>query len=106
MLQIVSILLGGLTERVNASGWSLEVSDAAKAFIGRQAEGSSLGARPLRRAIQRFVEDPLSEEVLNAMAAGGDFHAGGAFTVDVNANGDGLDVVAKPHMAALEEVVR
>jgi len=62
--QIVTIEVRGVAERLVQRKISLDLTDAAKEFLIEQGFNPEFGARPLRRAIQRLLEDPLSEEVL------------------------------------------
>ncbi|MBE6340574.1 MAG: ATP-dependent Clp protease ATP-binding subunit [Bacteroidales bacterium] len=66
IMQIIDIELRGLTKRVEAMGYSLSVTDAAKAFIVDKSYDSQYGARPLRRAIQKYIEDELAELIIEA----------------------------------------
>ena len=61
---IVDLMLQKVAERLQEMGIELEVSQEAKRYLVKEGFDPVYGARPLRRAIQRFVEDPLSEEVL------------------------------------------
>jgi ATP-dependent Clp protease ATP-binding subunit ClpC len=70
--QIVDILLRRLYTQVEAQGYRLEVTDAAKELLVQEGFDPKFGARPLRRAVQRLVEDPLSEEILAGRFASGD----------------------------------
>jgi len=67
-------------------GIGLELTDAAKVYLAEQGYDPSMGARPLRRAIQRLVEDPLSERLLNK-----EFSAGEIVVVDVEETPDDPD---------------
>jgi ATP-dependent Clp protease ATP-binding subunit ClpC len=62
--QIVDILLREVEERVGSYGLSLAMSPEARQLLIEKGYDPSLGARPLRRTIQRLLEDPLAEEVL------------------------------------------
>ena len=53
-------------------GFSMELSAEAKQFIADKGYDSQFGARPLHRAIQKYVEDPLAEEILNYSVKQGD----------------------------------
>src|SRR3546814_16614050 len=64
-----------------AQGMGIELTHAAKLWVADKGYDPTLGARPLRRAIQRFVEDPLSEKLLYKQ-----FRAGEIVTVDVEAD--------------------
>ncbi|MGH2454913.1 MAG: ATP-dependent chaperone ClpB [Candidatus Limnocylindria bacterium] len=83
LAEIVSLLLAGVERRLAEAGISLEVTDAARAHVAREGYDPTYGARPLRRAIQRLIENPLARRIL-----GGDFAAGS--TVRIDANPDGL----------------
>jgi ATP-dependent Clp protease ATP-binding subunit ClpC len=65
-------------DQLKAKDIDIELSDAAKTLLAAQGFDSSLGARPLRRTIQRLVEDPLSEKLLWK-----EFRAGQTIIVDV-----------------------
>ncbi|MBQ4089269.1 MAG: AAA family ATPase, partial [Clostridia bacterium] len=62
--QIARLLMGSVEERLRERGIELEVDDAALRLISSSGYDLQYGARPLRRAIQRMVEDSLSEEIL------------------------------------------
>jgi len=62
--QIVDLMLTSVSQQLAEREIKLEVTDAAKDFIGEQGYDETFGARPLRRAIQNMVEDKLSEVVL------------------------------------------
>ena len=62
------------------------MSDAAIDFLVKHGFDQSYGARPLKRAIQRYIEDPLSEKILLA-----EFSRGDEIEVEVASNGDKLD---------------
>jgi ATP-dependent Clp protease ATP-binding subunit ClpB len=75
--QIVEIQLHRLTKRLEQQKITLELTDAAKAFIAREGYDPVYGARPLKRAIQKFILDPLSLDILE-----GKFHEGQTIRVD------------------------
>ncbi|MCZ6766076.1 MAG: AAA family ATPase, partial [bacterium] len=83
--EIVGILFRELEERLSEEGFSLSRTKAATVFLVEQGYDVHYGARPLKRAIQRFVEDPLSDKILM-----GDFSAGDEIEVDVDPDGDKL----------------
>ena len=64
ILRIVDIEIGKVNETLAEKGLRLEVSDEAREWIGKEGYEPAYGARPLRRVIQRHIEDTLSEEVL------------------------------------------
>ena len=61
---IVDLMLQKVTQRLSEQGVTLEVSDGAKEFLVIKGFDPQFGARPLRRAIQRYLEDPLAQEIL------------------------------------------
>ncbi len=77
--QIVGIQLEHLRGRLAAKRIDLEVTDAAKALLGREGYDPTYGARPLKRAIQRLVQDPLALKLLE-----GEFKEGDTVTVDAD----------------------
>ncbi|HCF37808.1 MAG TPA: ATP-dependent Clp protease ATP-binding subunit ClpC [Thermosipho africanus] len=62
--KIIEILLKDIRKRLSEKGISLELSKSAKDFLVQEGYDPAYGARPLKRAIQRHIEDPLSEELL------------------------------------------
>ncbi|MDR3708948.1 MAG: ATP-dependent Clp protease ATP-binding subunit [Capsulimonadaceae bacterium] len=64
ILQIVDLMLIRVGKQVSQHGMDFEVAPAVKALLAKEGYDPQYGARPLRRAIQRMIEDPLSEEVL------------------------------------------
>ena len=62
--QIVDLLIDDLRQRLIAQGMSIDLTDQARAYIAKEGTDVAYGARPLRRAIQRLVEDPLAEDIL------------------------------------------
>jgi len=75
---IVDLLIKRVTNQLQAQGIGLELTEAAKLLLADKGYDPTLGARPLRRAIQRMVEDPLSERLLWK-----EFRAGQNIVVDV-----------------------
>ena len=69
--QIVRILLQSVTTCLHEQGMELEVSDEAMAKIVAEGTDIAMGARPLKRAIQRLVEDPISDAILEGRAGEG-----------------------------------
>ena len=78
---IVDLLIKRVQTQLQSQGLGLELTDAAKDLLALKGYDPTLGARPLRRAIQRHVEDSLSEKILWK-----EFHAGE--TIIVDAEGD------------------
>ena len=69
---IIEIELKKLFGRVEELGYKLNLSDKAKAFIAEKGFDKQFGARPLKRAIQKYVEDALAEEIITSKIASGD----------------------------------
>jgi ATP-dependent Clp protease ATP-binding subunit ClpB len=95
--EIVELQLARLRERLAARGLSLELTDAAKEVVTEAGWDPTYGARPLKRALQRLVENPLALRLLE-----GDFAEGDTIRVD-GANGDLVFEragVAEPAVAA------
>lgn len=63
--KIVDIELTGLSKRIEAIGYKLEVSDETKMRIAEKGYDVQFGARPLKRAIQTYIEDDISERIIN-----------------------------------------
>ena len=76
--EIVDLLIKRVQNQLESQGLGLVIMPEAKLLLAKRGYDPSLGARPLRRAIQRFVEDPLSEKILWK-----EFHAGETIIVDV-----------------------
>ena len=69
---IVELMVADLRDRLIAQGMSIELTDAARALVAKEGADPVYGARPLRRAIQTLIEDPLSEELLQGGWSRGD----------------------------------
>jgi ATP-dependent Clp protease ATP-binding subunit ClpC len=87
--QIVGIVLRDVHRRLSEGELTLKLSDAASEFLVKHGYDEQYGARPLKRAIQRYVEDPLSERILV-----GEFTKGDEIEVDVSADGQKLEFKA------------
>ncbi len=72
IFKIIDILMKGVMKRLVNLGFSLELSAEAKDFIAEKGYDVQYGARPLHRAIQKYLEDPLAEEILNMQVKNGD----------------------------------
>jgi len=70
--KIIEIELIGLYERVIKLGYKIEISDDAKSFIADKGFDSQFGARPLKRAIQKYLEDPMAEMIIKTTLKEGD----------------------------------
>ena len=79
ILQIVDLMLARVNKQLQTQELTLEVSMEVKRYLAQEGFDQTMGARPLRRAIQRMIEDPLSEEVLR-----GTFRAGDAIRAELD----------------------
>jgi ATP-dependent Clp protease ATP-binding subunit ClpC len=80
---IVDLMMARVAEQLASQGIGLEISEDAKVLLGQRGYDPTLGARPLRRAIQRLVEDPISEQLLWK-----EFRAGQTIVVEVEPDPD------------------
>ncbi len=69
---IIDIVMKSVYKRLNNMGLNLEITEEAKDFIAEKGYDANFGARPLHRAIQKHLEDPLAEEILNLSIKNGD----------------------------------
>lgn len=83
MLEILDIMLKEVKGRLMSLGIGLEVSEAIMDLVCEQGYDQSYGARPLRRAVTRLIEDVISEAFL-----AGDFKPGDTAVVDVDSSGN------------------
>jgi len=72
IFEIIDILMKGVMKRLTNLGFSMELELDAKDFIADKGYDQQFGARPLHRAIQKYLEDPLAEEILNMNVKPGD----------------------------------
>jgi len=72
IFKIIDIELAYLFSRVNSLGYKIELTLGAKEFIAEKGYDSQFGARPLKRAIQKYLEDPIAEEILKGELSEGD----------------------------------
>ena len=75
--KIIDLELAKLYKRITDLGYTLKLSDDAKDYLADKGFDQQFGARPLARAIQRYVEDPLAEEIINSKVHEGD-------TIEIN----------------------
>lgn len=83
--KIIDIELVGLYKRVENLGYRLVITDEAKKFLANKGYDVQFGARPLKRAIQNYLENGLAEIIINEAPASGD-----VIRVEINAEKDGL----------------
>jgi len=72
IFEIIDILMKGVMKRLTNLGFSLELTEDAKSFLADKGYDVQFGARPLHRAIQKYLEDPLAEEILSLHVKAGD----------------------------------
>ena len=90
IFKIIDIELKALFGRVHSLGYEVKLTDTAKEFIADKGYDSAFGARPLKRAIQKYLEDPIAEEILK-----GDIHEGDILEIDYNKEKEEIVVVNK-----------
>jgi ATP-dependent Clp protease ATP-binding subunit ClpC len=83
--KIIDIALGRLIARITNIGYNISLTEKAKDFLSEKGYDQQYGARPLNRAIQKYVEDPLAEEILK-----GDVREGDTIIVDYSGEGEAL----------------
>ncbi|APF40910.1 ATP-dependent Clp protease ATP-binding subunit [Neomicrococcus aestuarii] len=83
IVQIVDLFITRLQKRLDDRGMKIELTPAAKVLLATRGYDPAMGARPLRRTIQREIEDQLSEKILF-----GEIHSGQMVFVDVDGEGD------------------
>ena len=83
--RIIDIELSGLYKRIGDLGYTIELSDKAKQFVAEKGYDVQFGARPLKRAIQNYIEDGISELIVN-----GDIAAGTTIRIDKEDDKDEL----------------
>ncbi len=91
MEHIVDMQMGDITERLEERGLAIELTGAARRWLAREGFDSQFGARPLRRALQRYIESPLSVKLLQ-----GDFESGDLVIVDAEEEGKKLTFDRRP----------
>ena len=89
IFKIIDIELRGLFSRVLALGYEIKLTNEAKDFIAEKGYDSAFGARPLKRAIQKYLEDPIAEEILK-----GEVHEGD--TLEINYDKEKEAIVIAP----------
>ncbi len=96
--RIIDIALGKLFTRINTLGYSVELTEKAKDFLSEKGYDQQYGARPLNRAIQKYLEDPVAEEILK-----GDLKEGDVIMAD-HIEGEVLHITVKSGIS-LEELI-
>ncbi|MFY0608055.1 MAG: ATP-dependent Clp protease ATP-binding subunit [Cyclobacteriaceae bacterium] len=88
--QIIDITLGKLFARISDLGYSVDLTEKAKDFLSDKGFDPQYGARPLNRAIQKYLEDPIAEEILGA-----DLNEGDVLEADWDGKGEELTIKVK-----------
>lgn len=91
ILRIADLYLARVNRQAAELGFKIELSDAVKTLLTEKGYDPNLGARPLRRAVQRFIEDPLSEELLMTT-----FQPGDTILADLGPEGNVVFVRQEP----------
>jgi ATP-dependent Clp protease ATP-binding subunit ClpC len=96
--KIIDITLGKLFARILTLGYNVELTEKAKDFLAEKGYDQQFGARPLNRAIQKYLEDPVAEEILK-----GEVSDGGTIMADYEGSGDVLTIKSKKAKASSKE---
>jgi ATP-dependent Clp protease ATP-binding subunit ClpC len=91
IFKIIDIELKALFNRIQGLGYEIKLTDAAKDFIAEKGYDSNFGARPLKRAIQKHLEDPIAEEILK-----GELSEGDTMEVDYDKEKEEIRIISKP----------
>ena len=95
ILKIIDIELEKLFERINSLGYKVELTKRAKEYVAEKGFDEKYGARPLNRAIQKYLEDALAEEILK-----GELSEGDIITADYPGEGESLVISVKKQESA------
>jgi ATP-dependent Clp protease ATP-binding subunit ClpC len=95
--KIIDLSLNKLFTRITQIGYNVELTDKAKDFLAEKGYDHQFGARPLNRAIQKYLEDPVAEEILK-----GEIEEGGTILADYEGKGDQLTIKVKKVKAPKE----
>lgn len=87
IFKIIDISLGKLFKRITELGYKIELTEKAKDFLAEKGYDQQYGARPLNRAIQKYLEDAIAEEILK-----GDLSEGDVITADYSGEGTELSI--------------
>ena len=97
--KIIDLELDLLYNRIKSLGYLIEMTEKAKDFIVDKGYDEKFGARPLKRAIQKFIEDPLAEEIINTNLAEGD-----TILLDIEAGKEELTLTIKKPKAVKKAI--
>ena len=93
--KIIDITLGKVFDRIIQLGYQVELTDKAKDFLAEKGYDQQFGARPLNRAITKYLEDPIAEEILK-----GEIEEGGTLYADYDGKSENLTIKVKKPKAA------
>jgi ATP-dependent Clp protease ATP-binding subunit ClpC len=88
--KIIDLMLGKLLGRITSLGYTVDLTEKAKDFLSEKGYDQQYGARPLSRAIQRYLEDPIAEEILK-----GELKEGDVIHADYSGEGESLTITVK-----------
>jgi len=95
--KIIDIELNKLFERISDLGYDMKLTDKAKDYIADKGFDKEYGARPLKRAIQKYIEDALAEEIINSNLQEGD-----GITMDLDEKKNELTIKIKKQKKTTE----
>ena len=98
ILKIIDIELEGLRQRITNLGYEFRISPAAKNFLAEKGYDIQYGARPLKRAIQKYLEDPMAEAIIKANIKEGD-----AIVVGYDKKKDGITIRSEKSKAIVKK---
>lgn len=98
IFKIIDIELASLFGRVSGLGYDVKLTENAKGYIADKGFDSAFGARPLKRAIQKYLEDPIAEEILK-----GDLQEGDMLEIDYDKEKDEMSVSKKTNKKKKKE---
>ena len=98
IFKIIDIELKSLFDRVMTLGYEVKLTERAKDFIADKGFDINFGARPLKRAIQKYLEDPIAEEILK-----GEIQQGAVLEIDYDKEADKIEVIGKNRGKKIKE---
>ncbi|MEJ5962826.1 ATP-dependent Clp protease ATP-binding subunit [Pedobacter immunditicola] len=98
IFKIIDIELKSLFDRVLTLGYEVKLTERAKDFIADKGFDINFGARPLKRAIQKYLEDPIAEEILK-----GEIQQGAVLEIDYDKEADKIEVISKNRGKKIKE---
>ena len=98
IFKIIDIELKSLFDRVMTLGYEVKLTEKAKDFIADKGFDIAFGARPLKRAIQKYLEDPIAEEILK-----GEIQQGAVLEIDYDKEADKIEVNSKNRGKKIKE---